>query len=210
MENILIIGAHFDDTELGVGGTAAKLVSQGKKVYKYTLTDNVTKFEQRNIAVNYQDTKAQSAKAAKKLGVIEIENTTPATCSTLIYGKQIMQQVESIIFAYHIDTVFIHFDSDLNRDHVEASKICKTAARHCKNILEYQSNGYVLGKEFNPTYFVDISDFIETKKKALACYGQEHDRMGRLFETNIEKNHIWGFANEVEYAEGFMVVKMLG
>ena len=39
MDNILIIGAHFDDTELGVGGTAAKLAEQGKNVYKLTLTD---------------------------------------------------------------------------------------------------------------------------------------------------------------------------
>lgn len=29
MENILIVGAHFDDTELGAGGTAAKLVKSG-------------------------------------------------------------------------------------------------------------------------------------------------------------------------------------
>ena len=30
MNNILIIGAHYDDTELGCGGTAAKLAAQGK------------------------------------------------------------------------------------------------------------------------------------------------------------------------------------
>ena len=29
MRNILIVGAHFDDTELGVGGTAAKLAESG-------------------------------------------------------------------------------------------------------------------------------------------------------------------------------------
>lgn len=42
MNNILIIGAHFDDAELGTGGTAAKLVKMGKKVYELTLTENVT------------------------------------------------------------------------------------------------------------------------------------------------------------------------
>lgn len=29
MKRVLIIGAHYDDTELGVGGTAAKLVDEG-------------------------------------------------------------------------------------------------------------------------------------------------------------------------------------
>ena len=210
MENILIVGAHFDDTELGVGGTAAKLVSQGKKVYKYTLTDNETKFDRRNISVSFSDSKKQSASAANELGLVEIENNHPVPCSTLEYSKDIMQQVESIIFDYNIDTVFTHFNADMNQDHVEASRICLTAARHCANVLEFQSNGYILDNEFRPTYFVDVSDFIEQKKKALSCYGLEHDRMNRLFETNIERNHIWGYSNEVEYAEGFRVIKMLG
>ena len=37
MENILLVGAHFDDIELGCGGTAARLVADGKKVYKLIL-----------------------------------------------------------------------------------------------------------------------------------------------------------------------------
>lgn len=209
MNKILIIGAHFDDSDLGVGGTAAKLVSQGHKVYKYTLTDNETRFDQCSINVNYANSKKQSALAAKTLGVIEIENTDPVPCSTLAYSKQIMQRIESIIFDYDIDTVFLHFSGDMNQDHVEASKICLTAARHCRNILEYRSNGYILDSDFHPTYFVDISDFIEQKRQALACYGEEHNRMHRLFAMNLERNHVWGFANEVEYAEGFRVIKML-
>jgi LmbE family N-acetylglucosaminyl deacetylase len=41
-EKILFIGAHFDDVDLGVGGTLAKLSKQGKKVYKLTLSVNVS------------------------------------------------------------------------------------------------------------------------------------------------------------------------
>lgn len=40
MKKVLIIGAHYDDAELGVGGTAAKLVDEGCEVFKVTLTDN--------------------------------------------------------------------------------------------------------------------------------------------------------------------------
>ena len=54
MKNILIVGAHYDDAELGAGGTAAKLAAEGKNVYKLTLTDNVTKFSQMNINVAYE------------------------------------------------------------------------------------------------------------------------------------------------------------
>ena len=209
MERILIVGAHFDDAELGAGGTAAKLVSQGKKVYKLTLTNNVTDFKQKNIKVGYDDSLVDSANACKVLGIEEITDFIPAECNKLEYSKEIMQRVEKIIFDLQIDTIFFHNDRDMNQDHIEASKICLTAGRHCKNIIECQSNGYVLDMAYYPTYFIDISDFIEKKKKALGCYSGEHNRFNRLFETCIERNHIWGYANEVEYAEGFKIIKYL-
>lgn len=209
MENILIVGAHFDDAELGAGGTAAKLVKEGKKVYKLTLTDNSTNFNQKNIHVSYDESQKQSSLACEKIGMIEIKDFKPVECSRLSYSKEIMQQVEGVIYEYNIDTVFIHFGTDMNRDHIAANEICLTAARHCSNILEYQSNGYILDNEFYPTFFVDISEYIEQKRSALKMYGEEHNRFNRLFETNIERNHIWGYANEVEYAEGFRIVKML-
>ena len=208
-QNVLIIGAHFDDAELGAGGTAARLLALGKKVYKLTLTDNETDFSQMNIKVQFDSSKQQSARACKALGgVVEITAFKPAKCSELQYSKEIMQKVERIIFEYNIDTVFIHFVSDMNQDHVEASRICKTAARHCKNILAYQGNGYVLDQSYYPTFFIDISDFIEMKKNALSMYGTEHNRFDRLFDINIERNSIWGYANKVKFAEGFHVIKM--
>ncbi len=209
MNNVLIAGAHFDDAELGAGGTAAKLISEGKHVYKLTITDNETNFEQKHIHVDFNKSLIQSAEAAAVIGMEEIMDFKPVECSRLDYNKDIMQCVEKVIYDYNIDTVFIHFNTDMNQDHVEASKICLTAARHCDNILEFQSNGYIIDNVFYPTFFVDISEYIEIKKNALSCYSSVHDRFNRLFETNIERNRIWGYANEVQYAEGFKVVKYL-
>jgi len=72
MKNVLIVGAHYDDTELGAGGTAAKLAAEGKNVYKLTLTDNVTRFSQMNINVEYETSVRQSAEACRILGIHEI------------------------------------------------------------------------------------------------------------------------------------------
>ncbi|MBD5356733.1 MAG: GlcNAc-PI de-N-acetylase [Bacteroides sp.] len=209
MNNILIIGAHYDDAELGCGGTAAKLVSQGKKVYKLTLTNNETNFNQMNIHVDAISSIIQSAKASAILGIREIVEFKPIQCCELFYNTDIMQRVERIIFDLNIDTVFMHYYDDMNQDHVEASRICKTASRHCRNVLMYHSNGYILQQQLNPTTFIDISDFIDKKLSALACYEGDHNRFNKLFETVIERNHIWGYANKVEYAEGFLPLKML-
>lgn len=209
MENILIVGAHFDDAELGAGGTAAKLAAEGKKVYKLTLTDNVTKFDAMNINVAYESSRAQSAKACEVLGVQEITDFDPVECSKLEYSKELMQKIEKYVIDLNIDTIFMHFNADMNTDHVAASRLCLTAGRHCKNIIQFQSNGYVLENVYYPTFFVDISDFVDKKREALACYGKEHNRFDSLFEVSIDRNRVWGYSNKVKYAEGFNIIKML-
>ena len=209
MKNILIVGAHYDDTELGAGGTAAKLASEGMNVFKLTLTDNVTRFKHMNINVEYETSVAQSARACEVLGIVELTEFEPIECTKLVYCTETMQKIEDLIYRYQIDTVFMHFDHDMNQDHIEAAKLCLTAARHCDNLLQYQSNGYVLNNPFYPTWFVDISSHVEQKIHALEQYGEEHNRFNKLFQINIERNHIWGYSNKVEYAEGFRVIKML-
>ena len=209
MENILIVGAHFDDTELGVGGTAAKLVEQGKNVFKLTLTDNVTVFKNMKIQVDYDPSVKMSAEACKILGINEITDFVPEKCCQLFYNTEVMQKVEDLIFKLKIDTIFMHHSDDMNQDHVEASRICKTASRHCQNVLMYQSNGYILYESCNPLFFVDISDQIEKKRAALDCYGGDHNRANRLFNTILERNHIWGYGTKCEYAEGFYPLKLM-
>ena len=209
MQRILMIGAHFDDVDLGAGGTAAKFSREGKQVYKLTLTDNVTKSDIMGINVDYESSKIQSARACEVMGINEIDDFIPQPCTELVYTKEIMQTIEKYIIELKIDTVLIHFNADMNTDHLSASRICLTASRHVDNIFQFQSNGYVLENVFYPTFFVDISDVIDVKKKALGCYSAEHNRFNRLFDTCIERNHVWGYSNGVEYVEGFNVIKML-
>ena len=209
MKNILVIGAHFDDAELGAGGSMRKWADEGKKVYKLTLTDNETNFEQYNLKVNYEKTKKESASVSEFLGVKEITDFVPEKCNYLKYTTEMMQKIEKIINDLNIDTVVIHSSEDANQDHIEASKLCVTAARHCDNILFFKSNGYLSETGFLPNYFVDVSKYIEQKKKALDMYSSANNREGRLFESCIERNHFYGYSVGVEYAEHFKVLKMV-
>ena len=206
MNNILVIGAHFDDTDLAVGGTCAELASLGKKVYKLVLTDNVTNFKQKKIVVDYEHSKSANLSVCEILGCKEVP-FIPEKCNELKYSSALMQRVEKIIFDYEIDTVFIHADGDFNQDHNAAHQICLTAARHCDNIFLFNSNGYLKTKPFNPNFFVDITDFVSIQKKALSVYDSAHDRFGRLFSTAIDRDSIFGYSVGCEYAEGFIAIK---
>ena len=209
MQNILVIGAHYDDAELGAGGTMAKLAAEGKNVYKLTLTDNVTKSSHLHINVEYETSVRESALACEVLGVKESTEFEPVECCHLFYDTETMQRVEDVLYKYSIDTVFMHYNDDLNQDHISASKICLTAARHCQNVFFYQSNLYILPRVFTPTVYFDISDYIDKKREALYKYTGDHNRFNSLFETNIERNHVWGYSNKCAYAEGFVAQKLL-
>ena len=204
MKNILAIGAHFDDVELGVGGTLAKLSSNGASVYKLTLTDNVTNFEQFNISVEFEECKKQSAKSCNILGINQIEPDEYVPCNYLDYSTKIMKMVEKIIFNFEIDTVFSHFPSDVQQDHVGASKISYVASRYCPRLLFYQSNRYLLPIDFYPRFFSDITNHFDKKFEALDCYKGDHDRLSKLFAQTKLQNQIWGHQMHMTKIENFL------
>ena len=140
MNNILLIGAHYDDIELGVGGTAARLAAEGKNVYKLILTDNFVKESEFNKYTDPQSSEKDSKRACDILGIREIKSIEKAQNCNLTYNTRLMQQIEMVILQYHIDTVFMHSEYDMNMDHIEAARICKVAARHVDNLYIYRSN----------------------------------------------------------------------
>ena len=207
MKKVLAIGAHFDDVELAVGGTLNKISKNGGECYKLTLTDNVTLSKHLKLNINYKTSKKSSAEACKILGVKEIQNKKIVKCSKLLYSKEYMQYIEDIIYKKNIDTVFMHYDHDLNQDHIAASEICKTASRHCKNILMFQSNFYLNTKNFSPTLFIDINNEIKNKKNSLKCYEDAHNRYNKLFDLTFKRNEIWGSYFGNGFAEAFIPIK---
>ncbi len=209
IKKVLIVGAHYDDTELGAGGTAAKVLKNGGEVYKITLTDTVVQSEDMGLDIKSERVKENSRNACIMLGGVKEIEFPVQPYGQLVYKKEIMQMMEHIILEKKIDTVIFHHADDYNTDHMGAHEICKTAGRHVNNLLMFQSNPYIIFENFCPNLFVDISDTIEEKRKALACYDSEHDRWGRLFEANIQRNSVWGYGNHVKYAEGFCAIKVL-
>ena len=206
MNRILIIGAHYDDCELGAGATAARHVKNGGEAYKITLTNTEVISKSFDLNITQSRAAENSREACKILGITELP-FHQAPYGELTYSKTMMQELESIIQQYDIDTCFFHFKNDYNSDHIAAHQLCLTAARHCKNLLMFQSNPYITAEAFFPNVFFDVSDTIDLKAKALQCYDQEHNRQGSLFQTNIDRNKLWGYGIHTNYAEGFMAIK---
>jgi len=96
----------------------------------------------------------------------------------------IIQKIENIIGEKQPDTVYTHHGADLNIDHRITHEAVVTATRTVpgspvKRLYCYETVSSTewstpsIGSAFAPTRYVDVSDHMEQKLSALACYESE-------------------------------------
>lgn len=210
--NILAIGAHHDDIEIGAGGTLAKLSRQGNKVYGLTLTNSETHYEPANIHRTKKEALEEAEVAAKiiEFEIIPTPRELAADNGELKYTAKYMRFIEDIIKKNKVELVFCHWLYDMNTDHKEASNLSIVASRHINNILMFRSNWYQPDRPFNPIFFSDISKTVDVKKKALFSYKVEIKNRGEdWLNSFIDYNRSLGYSLGVKYAEVFEPVRYL-
>jgi LmbE family N-acetylglucosaminyl deacetylase len=207
--NILAIGAHFDDVELGCGGTLARHVLDKDNVYVYVATLSGFSNHNHEIIRKNSVAKSEGSKAMKILGVKKLILGNFKTLK-IKFDDELNIEILSIIEKYKIDTLYTHWTGDVHHDHQAVGKSSLHSSRHLKNVLMYRSNWYHSSVIFNGNYYVDVSTTWKKKKLAILEHRSE------ILRTN--KKWIDFFYNEaqnagqrigVKYAEVFEVVKLL-
>jgi LmbE family N-acetylglucosaminyl deacetylase len=207
--NVLVVGAHHDDIELGCGGTVARLTAEGHTVYGIVLTNSETHYDLRDIHRTKQQAIVEAEKAAAVIGLKLVALDYPqADNGTLVYDVGLMRRLEEFIVENDIKLVFSHWQYDMNTDHEAAAKITTVAARHVHSILMYRSNWYQPDRAFNGIFYVDISKTIDKKIRSLECYSVEiQNRSREWIDSFIDHNRSYGFSIGTEYAEVFEPVR---
>ena len=206
--NVLAIGAHFDDVELGCGGALAKHVASGDNVYAYVAT--------KSGFTNHQDIEVRSddiatlegENAMKVLGVKPIKGCFDTL--KVEFTDDLNLEILKIVEKYNIDTVYSHWMGDVHHDHQAVAKASLHSCRHVPRQVMYRSNWYHSNIDFNGNFYVDISNFWEVKKQAIEAHISEMNRTGGKwieFFNNEAKNA--GQRIGVEKAEVFEVIKWL-
>lgn len=205
--NILAIGAHFDDIELGCGGTVARHVANGDNVVMLVLTDSAY--------YNYDGTPVRTVECAKKegeaaakiLGVNKLISLGLET-KTLQYGFELIEAINKVIDEENIDVVYTHWDKDVHQDHSAIGRATFNAGRHVKNILMYRSNWYHTTSEFRGNFYSDISDFMDTKIASVKAHENEYKKFGQGWvDFFVNENSNSGKKIGTKYAEAFEIVK---
>lgn len=199
--NILAIGAHPDDIELGCGGLLIKSARQGHNVFMYSLTRGGAGGDARERSVEL----ARSARfiKAKQLWIDNFED------SKLTVSNELINHIEYFINKASPDLILTHSHGDVHHDHRAIALATLEAARFNSNVLSYE---IPLSRNFDPKVFVDISEVVNEKVELIEIFWSQQSKL------YLKANAIKGLAEYralqsrlntgIKYVEAFEVLKI--
>lgn len=179
--DILAIGAHPDDVELGCGATIAKEISLGKKVGILDLTKG--ELGTRGSA----EIRENEAKNAADILNVAVRENLGFADGFFKNDKANQLEIIKIIRKYKPEIVLCNAIDDRHIDHGKGSKLVSDACFLSGLIkIETKLNDelqeawrpkhvyhYIQWKNIEPDFVVDVSNFIETKIKAVMSYSSQ-------------------------------------
>jgi len=225
IKKILIIAAHPDDEILGCGGTAAKLAQSGNEIYILILGEGKTSrgIGKESFEKEIEELNIEIKNANQIIGIKEIFTTNfPDNRFDEIPLLDIVKKIEKIKDKIQPEIIFTHHYGDMNVDHQQTHKAVLTATRPMKEecvkeiyAFEVPSstewNGFSKETAFIPNVFVDITETIDLKIKAMAEYKSElreypHPRSLQHIKELAKVN---GTKVGLEYSENFMLIRQI-
>lgn len=200
--NVLAIGAHPDDIEIGCGGALIKFAKAGHKVYLLVLSDgsfggdaDVRRKEQQAAA------KIMGAKNVYWGNLIDTE---------IVNNRELILKMDDLIKRLHPGVVFLNYFQDVHQDHRAAALAGISATRYVKEVLYYE---VPTTHHFEPDVFVDIQDVLEKKMRLLKAHASQFEKTRVKNQTIVESArscaNFRGFQGRVKYAEGFMALRII-
>ncbi|NCN99076.1 PIG-L family deacetylase [Candidatus Pacearchaeota archaeon CG_4_10_14_0_2_um_filter_35_33] len=199
--NILIVGAHPDDYELGMAGTIKKHIVEGHNIISIIMSNG-------EAIGNTNERVKEAKKSAKFLGIktiyfLKFKDTKISS------GIESIKKIEQIIKKHKIDRIYTHSLRDTHQDHRNTCLAVLSAGRNMKQILFFESPSSDL--DFRPTFFIDISNYLKEKVNSLNIYKSLSKLKKRYLEIMAIKDSasFRGYQSNLKYAECFEVFRFI-
>lgn len=224
--NVLFVAAHPDDLELNAAGTLLKYRKAGHKCFiALTTSGNIGS----NVIKSKEDvakTREGEAQAAAKILGAEIMFLR-FNDERLFNNDESRTAVLNALRWANPDVIFTHSPEDKSPDHHTTSQIVQDAIllmpvplletnyKPCTKKASLFFWETTAGVDFQPEAYVDITDTIEDKVKALECHTSQYEWMDsfmlhRLVDMPKMVNAFRGLQNDMKYAEAFKAFRLHG
>ncbi len=176
---VLVVAPHPDDEILGVGGTIARHVAEGAEVHVAIVTKGYAPdFDDAHVA----QVRGEAKEAHALLGTAGLHFLDlPAAALDTVPHREINARLARVMSEVVPDTLYIPFNGDLHRDHLETFLSVLVASRPNRpeapraiyayeTLSETNWGAPYLMPSFAPNVYVDITNHLEFKIKAMEVY----------------------------------------
>ena len=227
--DVLAIGVHPDDVELGCGGTVLKQVSLGYKVGILDLTQG--ELGTRGSA----ELRMIESENAKNILGVSVRENLKFRDGFFKNDEQHQLEIIKIIRKYKPDVILANAPDDRHPDHGRAAALTYDAwflsgLRKIETSIDGEIQEawrpktfyhYIQAKFLKPDFVVDVSDFIDKKMESIFAYkSQFHDLSSNEPQTFISspefieftkaRSREFGSPIGAKFAEGFIAKKLIG
>jgi len=217
--DLLAIGPHPDDIEIGIGGIVAKHAALGFRVGLCDLTAG-----EMGSNGTVEERLAEADAACDVLGAVWRVNLRLPD-RAIGSSPDHERAVASLVRRARPTVVAVPYWSDRHPDHVAASQLL-TEGVFSAGLRRYSADGeawkpesvcyYFINDSASPSFVVDVSDHYETKRRALACHASQFQPLepgavatrltSARFRQLIESRDAqFGALTGVAFAEGIVV-----
>lgn len=228
--DILAIGVHPDDVELGCSGTLMSHIEQQKKVVILDLTEGELG-TRGTVATRYKE----ASEAQEIIGALKRENLKIRD-GFFINDEVTQLKLIQKIRTYQPKWIIGNAPKDRHPDHGRAYELIKTASflSGLRQIKTYNEEGnlqeawrpekvisYIQDEYIQPDFYVDISNFMTRKVEAIKAFKTQFIASASddpqtyisnpFFLKKIEaRAMLFGQRIGVEAAEGFLIDQPIG
>ncbi|RYY90609.1 MAG: bacillithiol biosynthesis deacetylase BshB1 [Chitinophagaceae bacterium] len=228
--DILAIGAHPDDVELGCSGVLIAAARTGKKTGVLDLTEGELG-TRGTVETRYQE----AADAARIMGLSARENLQLRD-GFFVNDEESQRKLIAVIRRYRPDIVIGNIMEDRHPDHGRAGSLIYNACflSGLRQVKTQDSDGseqeawrpryvlqYLQDRFYEPDFVVDVSEVWEQRMESIKAYKtQFHDPKGdgpqtyisspQFMEAVVARARLLGKRIGVPFAEGFLSKKTVG
>ncbi len=201
---VLAVGSHPDDIEIGCGGTLAKHVANGDRVFMLVMTNG--HFGPGEVSKRFEEQR----EACRVLGIDPDAQLFWGQIRDGEVGRHeldVVHIIEGTLGQLKPEIIYTHASEDSHQDHRAVGLMTLGAARRYSTILTYESPSSL---HFTPTVFVDVTSTINKKVAALECH-RSQVQASKMVDPQQMRNLAGyrGVQIRREAAEGFLPIRAL-